>query len=191
VAKRRRQLKKEAADRKPYIPEPTASPLGVQFSAHYDKPYLKDFVKKRKENIQREMTFKVQNKAFYLPINPKSASFKTQRNSKIANCKVQVQEKLSSFEMAWSNYGLSPSAADGKRIEYKSFTRVFSGHCRNPSLNDRKGGESYMQSNSDQVTVATGRNPTPSTNNIHIMKTPVIRNSSCQPKIGSTRATTK
>jgi Mor family transcriptional regulator len=88
VAKRRRQLRKDAADRKPYVPEPTASVLGVQFSEPYDKPYLKDFVKKRRTNIQKEMTCRMQNKSFYLPANPKSAKSQTQRNSKITNCKV-------------------------------------------------------------------------------------------------------
>ena len=77
VAKRRRQLRKEATYRKPYVPEPTASPLGVQFGESYERPYLKDFVKKRRTKIQNEMASKVQHKSFYLPVSPLSCNSKS------------------------------------------------------------------------------------------------------------------
>ena len=81
------------------MPEPTASAFGARFVESYEQPYLKDFVQKRRANVQREMTSKARKKEFYLP--------QAKHPRRTINTKRSQQQRTSAFEIDRVSYGLA------------------------------------------------------------------------------------
>ena len=103
------------------MPEPRASPFGARFNESFEQPYLKDFVLKRRANVQREMKTKARKKEFYLP--------QAKHLQTIIDAKRQQQELTSTFEIDRGSYGLAYIGATPLKQPVQPL-RLFSGISR-------------------------------------------------------------